>query len=506
MIDLCSVFPLGIRWERGQSNRIVRTITTRPRFLRDPVGFQYQYSDPRGSDHWPGKSRGCSPFGAFRNPFCLTPCYLACRRCMLSLMEEGSPTGQHLKCTFRRHKEANVHILRPTRHTSRSDCEHTLDLEPVLKGSSFEDLDLLLGPQEHGSGASHQAPAFDDLSQGSSGECNRPPSSCQNRFKLDRPPSPSPFPSQSGGNVWPTSYLLPPPNVKDSLRQKQRKSCEYCRFRKKRCSGHDTCIRCFRDSIGCVYMPDLIAKRTVDCLLETSHPSLGSRFSYPGLAAGIPIGQPPHSDPRYSCATPSTLDKNPAETPPRPLVRSKKGKKRTPNGVAKRQKRLRPENASTQFVAPNRDQCIHLGVFGTAAEDTDLWNTGVESVSLDHCETLVPKYWDTSKLQEVFVDTPTIKPQGHADDTEILWLEISQLDTDPTGAEAIRLSGFDIPSAETESSVESLMDLSAPSASFPSIVLSSPGSTVITGATGDLAESWTADDWLAWCDSTLLPL
>jgi len=78
------------------------------------------------------------------------------------------------------------------------------------------------------------------------------------------------------------------PDLEDLLRHdndhrypnsNQRKSCECCRFRKKRCSSRNTCVQCFRIGIDCVYMPDLITKVT-NCFLEiaSQSPSLGTRI------------------------------------------------------------------------------------------------------------------------------------------------------------------------------------------------------------------------------------
>jgi hypothetical protein len=369
-------------------------------------------------------------------------------------MEEAFPEGPYPpESTFRRRKEAYIHILRPARDMSGSGYEHILDLEPVLKGSSLEvsrfqadnldsptepqpdlgkdddDLGLLLGVQEHRSRTLHPPPTFDGLSHSPSDECNEPPSWSQIRFKLHRTSSPcpsSPLLSQSSGNILPVSHLPPASNVEDPLRhndQKRRRSCEYCRFRKKKCSGHSTCTRCFRQGIDCVYMPDLIAKRMAECL---SHPSLGSCFSYPAgpiSTAGSRFGKLPRGDPGHSCVT----SVNPPETLPLRSGRGTKGKKRAPNGSTKRQRRLQLAKVPTRPVAPNPDSCTPLsdcpgsavaglgpasveltlhpagGSFGVAGKDVDFWNTD-------------PGYLSFGVLDDSVEPQETIRPPGFTED------------------------------------------------------------------------------------------
>ena len=142
-------------------------------------------------------------------------------------------------------------------------------------------------------------------------------------------------------NALPLQVLSSPPSVKDPLHQKRRKSCEYCRFRKRKCSGHDTCIQCFRLGIRCMYMPDLTATWMASCLLGNPHLSLGSCFSYftvPISAAetGSCVGELHHSDTGYSCLTPSILRNDPLKISNRPSVRGIKRKERVPSGPMKR--------------------------------------------------------------------------------------------------------------------------------------------------------------------------
>lgn len=436
-------------------------------------------------------------------------------------MEEVFPDGQYLlKSTFRRHKETFVHILRPARGVRENGYEHILDLNPVSKGSSLEvsrfqtdnldspmepqpylrkeddDLDLLLGLQEHRSRTLHPAPPLDYLSHNPSGERNELPSWSQTRFRLHRssPLSPfSPFLSQLNGNVWPTPRHPPASNVEDPLRyndQKRRRSCEYCRSRKKKCSGHSTCIRCFRQGINCVYLPDLIAKRMAECL---SRPSLRSHFSAASIStAGGRSG-------KFYC--------------------SDSGKKRASSGSKKHQWRTRLAQA-----APNLDRytslsdcpgladaglgstsvefTLHLagGSFGVAGRDVDSRNT--DPGSLSFC---VPDY--SAEPQEVTENVPETQPSGFAkDEAGATDLEHSPLDIDATAKKATLIFGIDIfPSTEAMSSLESFKSSSAPSTPFPSLVPQSPNSPVSidTVIAGNPEGAWAVDDWLAWYDFTL---
>jgi hypothetical protein len=468
---------------------------------------------------------------------------------MFSLMGEEISEGPYLlKSTIRRYKEAYIHILRPAYRRSRCGYEHILDLEPVFEGSSLGvsrlqadnldfptepqpdlgkddgDLGLLPGPQERRFRTSPGAPAFDGLSHSFSDECNEPPLWSQTRFKLSRPSSPatfSPFLSRSSGNVWPASHLPHTPNVKDPLRhnnKNRRKSCEYCRFRKKRCSGHSTCFRCFRQGIGCVYMPDLIAKRMTDCLIENLHPSLGSRFSYPTVpisAAGSRVGQLPHIDPGYSFLTSSI---NPPETP---LRRSGRGTKGAPEGTTNRQRRVQPGKVPTRSVAPNTDRYTPLALgdrpdsavvsigpayvelaahssnalFGVAAGDVDFWNACLGFDVLDHSGV---------QSQEVFENSPTKQPPGYIeDDVRMHRLENCPKDIDFTREGATCILGFDIfSSTGGRSSLESFEGPSAPSTPSPPLVPLSSGSTTSTDIASASAEAWAVEDWIVWYDFT----
>lgn len=453
---------------------------------------------------------------------------------MFPLMEEGFPVEPHLlESAFRQHKEACNHILLPAHRMSRNGYEYILDLELVSKGSSFGDLDFSLGPHEHGSlSGLHQVPAAGSHSRGVSGECNGSPSWCQTRFKLDRPSPPrsSPFSppfSPSSENACHTQYLHPSTDMKDSPRQKRRKSCEYCRFRKKKCSGHVTCVRCSRVGIECVYLPDLIAKRMADCRLEIPHPSLGS-CSYPTApmsAAGSSAGQVP--DPGYSCVASPTLDNGPPDMALRLYERRAKGKKRASNGTTKCKKGLRPGKASAQSLDPNPDQYTLLGGcpdsavadLGTAyvelaihlADSVNFSNTRFQCVSfgvLDRCVMSAPGCWNAFQPQEVLIDTARMQLPGHAEDgAQISEPEASPPGIDPTGVEATCVLGFDtFPSTEAGSFLELLGDLAVPSIFSPSVAPSPSGSALPTDVASDSSESWTADDWLVWYDSTLFPL
>lgn len=459
-------------------------------------------------------------------------------------MEEAFPEGPYLlKSTFRRHKETYIHILRPARGMSENCYEHILDLEPVLKGSSLEvsrfqadnldspaepqpdlrkDVDglgLLFGLQEHRSRTLHPAPAFGGLPHSPSDECNGLPSWPQTRFKLHRSSSPcpsSPFFSQLGGNACTVRHLPPASNVEDPLRhndQKRRRSCEYCRFRKKKCSGHSTCILCLRQAIDCVYMPDLIAKRMAECL---SHPSLGSRFSNPATSFSTTrsrFSKVHRRDPRNaSLASPA----NPPETLRQRSGRVTTGQERAPNGSAKRQRRPRLGKVPTRSVVPNHDQyshcadssvaglgsepvelALHLagGLPDVAGRGVDFWNTEPGCLSfgvLDH----------SAEPQQLPENAPTTQPPGFAEDE----VRISELEhyLDATGEGATRIFGFDIsPSTEVRLPLESSKGSFASLTAFPSLVPQSPRPPVPSDIAGDPAVVLAVDDWLAWYDLTL---
>jgi hypothetical protein len=430
-------------------------------------------------------------------------------------MEVGSSIfqamGLHsLQSTCKRQKDVHIHILVPAHCMSLSNCEHVLDFEPSLKRSPFDtgrpqkgelnstaepqpDLkksgeDTDLGHLEYDARAQHQAPALDNLCPGSFGECTGPPSWCQTHFKLDRPSPPDAFPLT--------------PFLSHSTRNnfEQRKSCEFCRFRKKKCSGHSTCVRCSRAGIDCVYLPDLIAKRTTDRMLETR--------LLPG--SHLPTSVTGSCDGQFSRGT--------------------KRRKRAPNGSTKRQKRLRAEthpldSSPSQSIPLGDDsassptgsgslyvelaKCLAGSVLGTAAEDMDPMTNGPQCVSLGVLDRRiyvlsVPRSWDASQ-PEVFGDTSTMRPGYTKNDRNTTRLDESSMDVGATGAETSNSLGFDLfPFMESGLFLESSSNLPAQSTFYSSPVPPSPSSTVPLEKADDcdLTSSWTTDDWLEWYGST----
>lgn len=540
------------------------------------------------------RAKPIAPLGGFRRPSPVNQ--LVGRRCMFCRMEERSPifqaTGPCLPQPIcRRQRESNIHILRPTQRMSGNDYERVLDLGPFLQGTSFdvsriqngidspteprpdlrkgdEDFVSSLGDQEHGYGAPPRGPVLDDLSPGSSSDSHGPPPWSRTCFKLDYPfpacasPLPPFFPHPSRDNARPASDIPSPLDLEDFSRyasghgcsnDNQRKSCEYCRFRKKKCSGHIICNRCFRVGIECVYMPDLIAKRMVDGLLETPSLSPGTYLPYPappspGATSSITFdgGQLPRGDLAYSCVASSSFDDCPVETPTQPSGRGTKRRKRAANrkrGATKRQKSSRAELDRTRSTAPNIDQSasqshglnsaaaglgpIHVelafylagGVFGMAPRDVDFRNAVPRRVGFDvldrETHTIpVPKRWDIVEPHEVFGDTATTQP-GYTENSVHIpqptpiathgWFAQPgpSLDVDLTKAEAVPTSGFDVfPLLETGPSLEpftvSILSLSPPSAPPPS---SGPAVLPDVASDHDPTDSWTMDDWLAWYDS-----
>jgi len=494
-------------------------------------------------------------------------------------MEERSPISQatgprhHSQSIYRRQRETNVLILKPAQRMSVNDYESVLDLGPLLKGPSFdvsrfqnvfdspiepqpdlrkgdEDSDSSLGDQEHSSRAPPRRPALDDLFSGSSSDGHGPPSWSQTRFKLNYP--------------FPASDILSPLDLEGFSRHangrrcsngNKRKSCEYCRFRKKKCSGHNTCNRCSRVGFDCVYMPDLIAKRMVDGLLETPPPSPETYLPYPASPSPgatscvrFDAGQLSHGELAYSCVTSSSsFDDCPVETPTQPSGRGMKRRKRVANGkpgATKRQKSLRAKDR-TRPTVPNTNQsaprshgpnpaagdlgsipvelAFYLagGAFGMASRDVDFRNAVLQHVGFDVLdrETYVmaaPRRWDISEPQAVFGDTTTTQPGYTESDARMPqptpptthgWFaqpDPSSLDMDITRAEVVPTSGFDIfPPLETGPPLEpftvSILSLFSPSVPPPS---SGPAVLPDVASDHDPTEPWTMDDWLAWYDST----
>lgn len=480
--------------------------------------------------------------------------------------------GPHLQSICGRRREINVHILRPVQHTGGNDYEHVLDFGPFLKEPSSDvscfqngfhfptkpqpdlrkddkDSGLSLGDQEHDSGNPPRTTPLDACPLGSFVDNHGPQSWRQTRFKLDYPfpgrasPVPPPFPHSGTNNPWSALDPPHPPSLEDLLGRRhpdssQRKSCEYCRLRKKKCSGHNTCIRCFRIGIDCIYMPDLIAKRVADGLLEFSSPSSG--------AMKFDAGQLSRRDPGCSYFTSSSLNEDPTENPTQTSGRGTKGRKnkRAANrkpGVTKRQKTLRTGKDPTQSVAPDADQPIprnnctnfaggdlgsvyvvplHLNdrAIGLAAEDMDFRNTEPRCVNFDVSDRKthamsVPERWDISEPQSLF-DNSVEALAGHTENdarvplptsvTALGWFPRPEttLDANSTKVDPIAAPGFDIfPLLETGLSID---PLSASSLSPLSALPSSPSPVMLSdfGSDRNPMEPWTVDDWLAWYDST----
>ena len=484
-------------------------------------------------------------------------------------MEERYPVSQAteeprlLRSTYRRQQQTNVHFLKPAYRMRRDEYEGVLDLGPFSEGPSSDPprfqkngsdsptehqpdlrkgINSLLGDRENRSRTPLRTPPPDDISPGSS-SCgdNVPPSWSQVRFKLNHPFPPgaspiSPFsPHSSRDGARPASDSTPPlcsfdPASHGHGSGDQRKSCEYCRFRKKKCSGHNTCDRCFRVGIDCVYMPDLIAKRIADGLLDISPASLGSRF------------------PCHAPATSTRLDGGPVEISTQPSVGGTKRRKRAANGkpgATKRQKKSRAVQDPTQSVTSNLDQPISRGndpnpgdpgpayvelalnlasrVFGIATGG--IWDTEPHCVNFDMVDRSilvisVPKHRDISGLREGFSDTTAAQPEYKensvhtsqpASITTVGWIPHPEtsLDVACVSAEAIPTSGFNIfPLPATTPSLGPFVEpsmLSSPPPSAPP-----PSSSAVvppdTSSDHDPAGSWTMDDWSAWYDSIFLSL
>jgi hypothetical protein len=465
-----------------------------------------------------------------------------------------------LRSTYRRQQQTNVHFLRPAYRMRRDEYEGVLDLGPFSEGPSSdpprfqkkgsdsptehqpdlrkdgEGINSLLGDRENDSSTPLRTPPSEDISHDSS-SCgdHAPPPWSQARFKLNHPFLPgasplspfSPHSSRDGARPAsgsPPSLYSPDPASPGHGSGDQRKSCEYCRFRKKKCSGHNTCVRCVRVGIDCVYMPDLIAKRIADGLLDISPPSLGSCF------------------PCHAPATSSRPDGDPVEISTQPSVRGAKRRKRAANGkpgATKRQKKLRAVQDPTRSVTSNIDQpiprdndpnsgdpgsayvelALNLAgrVFGIAAGD--IWDTEPRCVNFDMVDRSilvlsVPKHRNISGPGEGFGDTTAAQPEYKDDSvhtsqpasiTTVGWIphpETSSLDVGCISAEAIPTSGFNIfPLPATAPSLGPFVEpsmLSPPPPSAP------PPSSADASSDHDPAESWTMDDWSAWYDSTFL--
>lgn len=500
-------------------------------------------------------------------------------------ISRATELGPHLlQPTCRRQRQTNVHILRPTYRMNRNGYEHILDLglsskdppfhAPRSRNNGFnspaepqldlrrdgKDIGSLLRHQEHNSRTQSRTPPSDDLSPGSSSDDHGPPSWSRTHFKLDcpipagSPPLPPFFRRSSRNNAQSASDYPSSLGLLDFLHHdngsrwpndNQRKSCEYCRFRKKKCSGHNTCILCFRIGVDCVYMPDLIAQRIAD---GSDAPSLspGSHFPYPTSSGSGAEGsmrfetsQPPYGDP-----TSSVLDDDPMETPTQLSGRETKRRKRAANGKpgpTKRQKKSRARRDPTRSVASDIDQSTPRGngpnptasdlgsayvelalnlagrVFGMATMDMDSQETEPQCVSFDVLDRTihvmsVPKRSDTTEPKDVFGDTPTTQ-QGYTEDnihisqptsiTMFEWVpQLVSLTAPGTGGmETVSASKFDIfPLSVAGPSLEPLMDSPMSPSSSPSIppTLSDPPVLPDIANDHDPTVSWTADDWLAW--------
>lgn len=127
-----------------------------------------------------------------------------------------------------------------------------------------------------------------------------------------------------------------------------------------------------RISIGCVYMPDLVAKRAADSLLKIASLEFTSHFPHHAFSSSgarsrvkVDTGQLSHRGPTYSRFT-SSLGDSPVETPTQTSGRGMKGRKikSTLNwkpGATKLQKRLRIRKDSTQSTNSNVDRSIPQG-------------------------------------------------------------------------------------------------------------------------------------------------
>ena len=481
--------------------------------------------------------------------------------------------GPHRQPTRGRQQVTNVHILKPALRNSGNDYEHILDFGLPLEGPPSElprfrngfnsakelgqrvgkDLNFPLGDKKHTSCTPPRTPALDTTSSWPSGDNLRgPPSWSQTRFKLDRPvPScvPTvPFP-HPGRNVQLASDFLHPHDQGDLLRSEtgrrrannnMRKSCEYCRFRKKKCSGNDVCIRCFRVGVHCVYMPDLVAKRAADCLPGTSS---STRTSCPSPSSGtrnlkeLEAGQLSRIHSSASCVVSSGMNDVPVETPAQP---SEKARRRSMRATG-HQENLRAGNYLTQAMVlvgsqpmlqsggPNliagdlgSGHCglalgLTSGAFDVAAGDANPQSPEPQCVTPSALDrkthtTTVPKHQNISNPRDVFYDHDITQP-GHFEHdihttqptptTTRSFPQLKEsLDAGPTGAEAAPISEFNVLSPlETGLSLEPYMDLSAPSPS-PSSTLVSSSLPMLSDFVQDydLMQAWMVDEWLTWYD------
>ena len=446
--------------------------------------------------------------------------------------------GPYLQSTYSRQQETSIHILKPTLRKSGNSYEHILDLGLPLEGPPFEvprfqnvsysptepgpnlgkdgeDLNSPHGDQERDSSAALRTPVLDACSSGYN-RCG-PPSWSQTRFKLNRP-APSCVSTVSfphpGKNAQFASDLPYPHDQGDLLRSRtgrrrannsKRKSCEYCRFRKKKCSGHDVCIRCFRIGVHCVYMPDLVAKRAADCLLETpsstrtlyrSHrpyPNSGTR-NLEELSAGQLSS--------YSCVVSSSSNDVPMEASAQLSEKGAETRKST-----RLQESLRAGNYLTQALVFDGSQPI-LRNSGPNSAVGDL-GSGCGGLVLGLTSGVA-----TGDAGSQFNNNDTTQP-GHFENihtsqpvsaTTLRWFPQSKTPSDVglTGAKAVPVSEFDaLPPLEIGLSLESYMDLSAPSSSPSSAPLSS-NLPMLSNFTQDhdLIQVWTVDEWLTWYDLT----
>jgi len=523
------------------------------------------------------------PPGSFRHPLLLTNRSVAVVH-MFCQTEELSPisrgTEVHLRSICKRQQKTNVHILRPAYNVRGNDYEHVLDLGPSsdlsrLQKNGFDSAtELRLSPREdedldsipgdgHNSREPPRTPPSDDLSPGSPSDGYGPPPWSQTRFKLDCPfpigvsPLPPFFPRSGGDNMRSALDLSPPPDSTlrdDNGRRRpnynQRKSCEYCRFRKKKCSGDNTCVRCFRIGVDCVYMPDLIAKRMAEGLLGIRSPSPRPcfpcpTFSSPGDRSPTKSGasQLAHRDPAYPRVTPSSPDD---ETSTQLSRRGMKRRKGGANGnlrPTKRQKRPRAGSDPTRSVASCPDLPILRGngpgsagdlgaqsmeefhsagrVLGMVAGDMDFRNTELRCLSfgvLDRSLRVVsiPKRWDICKPREVLGDTIAAQPGYTTNNAHIPqptsiatfgWFPHPEASPEMglTRVETVPILSFNAsPLLKTGPSLEPLTDVSVLSLLSPSSppLSSAPVALPDIASDHDPTEPWTIDDWLAWYDYT----
>lgn len=455
----------------------------------------------------------------------------------------------YLQSAYGRQQATNILILKPTLRKTGNHYEHILDftIPGQNLGKDDEDLNSPLGGQKRGS-CLLRTPALGTISSCSSGD-NRhgPPSWSQTRFRLDLPvpfcpgrsvqfSSGFPYPHDQGG--FPRSET-----GRRYARNNKRKSCEYCRLRKKKCSGNDVCIRCFRVGVHCVYMPDLVANRAADCLPGTSS---SIRTSYPSPSPGtrnlkeFNASQLSRMDSSVSCVVSPSLNNVPTEALAQLSEKARKSTGAT-NWKARATRHQESscagnyltqamvfggnqpilQNGGPNFLTGDRGSgyCglslgFTSGAFGAVTGDVDPQSTESQCVTPSafdaetHTRT-APNRHDISNPREVFYDNDTTQP-GHfeydihtpqpAPTTTLRPFPQPKesLDAGLTRAEAVLVSEVDVsPSLEKGLSLEPYTDLSSstpPSSCLP----------ILSGSTQDrdLMRVWAVGERLAWYDST----